>query len=85
MHDYVMSHGGGLDMEVANNGDNFSVGQRQLLCLARAVLGRPKILVCDEHSASIDPLTDRVIGEVLRTTFKVREAGGLLLYVQRVS
>ena len=76
MYEYVMEGGGGLDMKVENNGDNFSVGQRQLLCLARAVLRKPKILVCDEHSASIDPMTDRIIGEVLRTTFKVRRGNG---------
>jgi len=70
MYDYVMTTGGGLGMRVDKNGENFSVGQRQLLCLGRAVLRKARILVCDEHSASIDPLTDRIISDVLRTTFK---------------
>ncbi|XP_059662248.1 ABC transporter C family member 10-like [Cornus florida] len=59
----------GLNSSIVQDGSNWSLGQRQLICLGRAILKRRKILVLDEATASIDNATDSIIQKTIRTEF----------------
>ncbi|MEZ4868888.1 MAG: ABC transporter ATP-binding protein [Caldilineaceae bacterium] len=71
-HEFIMMLPEGYDTPILEGGANLSVGQRQLICIARAVLADPRILILDEATASIDTVTETLIQEALDRLLKGR-------------
>jgi ABC-type multidrug transport system fused ATPase/permease subunit len=69
---FVSNHSTGLLMPIAESGNNLSVGQCQLICIARAILKKSKILLIDEATANVDQKTDEIIQTVFTNKFQDR-------------
>lgn len=69
-HDFIESFPKGYDTELGQGGVNVSGGQKQRLCIARALLKNPKIMILDDSTSAVDTATDKKIREALRDSFK---------------
>lgn len=69
MKKFVLKLPDALNYKVSDNGDNFSMGQRQLFCLARAILLQSKIVILDEATANVDLETDKFIQSAIKNNF----------------
>ena len=72
VHHFITTLPGGYDFELSENGENVSQGQRQLITIARAILSKPKILILDEATSSVDTRTEQAIQEVMNEIMKDR-------------
>ena len=71
-HDFIMTLGNGYETQLAERGSNLSVGQRQLISFARAIVGDPRILILDEATANIDTHTEILIQKALKNVLTGR-------------
>ena len=71
-HDFIMALEDGYDTVLAERGVNLSVGQRQLVSFARAIVGNPRVIVLDEATANIDTHTELLIQEALKRVLEGR-------------
>ncbi|MEZ4865942.1 MAG: ABC transporter ATP-binding protein [Caldilineaceae bacterium] len=71
-HEFIVKLANGYDTAVEENGSNLSVGQRQILSFARALIADPRILILDEATSSVDTATEKVIDQALDTLMEGR-------------
>ena len=69
-HDFIMSFPDGYDTELAQGGTNVSGGQKQRLCIARALLKKPKVMILDDSTSAVDTATEAAIRTALRERHK---------------
>lgn len=81
-HDFIVKLSKGYDTQVGEGGDRLSVGQKQLISIARAIIGNPKIFVLDEATSSIDTETEALIQKI---TAKVMEGRTTFMIAHRLS
>jgi ABC-type multidrug transport system fused ATPase/permease subunit len=73
-HEFISALPQGYDTEIAEGATNLSMGQRQLICIARAILADPRILILDEATSSVDTVTEMLIQEGLKRLLTGRTA-----------
>jgi ATP-binding cassette subfamily B protein len=73
-HDFIMKLEGGYDYALQERGQNLSMGQRQLISLARALLADPAVLLLDEATANVDSYSEHILQEALERLLKGRTA-----------
>ena len=71
-HEFILRQPEGYDTDVRERGEKLSMGERQLICLARALVADPRILILDEATSSVDPYTELIIQDALLRLFKRR-------------
>lgn len=81
-HDFITSFTDGYDTELGQGGVNVSGGQKQRLCIARALLKKPKILILDDSTSAVDTATEAMIREAFQGTLKETTK---LIIAQRIS
>jgi len=82
IHEPISKLANGYDEEVSERGSSLSYGQRQLVCLARALITDPKILILDEATSSVDPYTEQLIQNALKAEMSNRT---IIIVTHRVS
>lgn len=88
-YEFVMEREKGLDAEVAQSGKNFSGGQKQRLTIARALVGKPEILILDDSSSALDFATDARLRAAIRalegvTTFVVSQRTSSIMHADQI-